>query len=336
MDGDKTVNEQDRCSGCGAPLRAGARFCTGCGTPSSGQPDDPAAPQAPDGQTQVHVGYQAQQGGYPAQSGQFPGTPQGYPQAPGHYSSLEAGYAASPGGYPGQPGGYQAVTPGYPNGPGGYPLPLPAHSVGASDGKRTGWLIGGVVAATLAVAGIGVGIYLAVSGGSSGQTRLLSTPSVSVIPASAKQSPSPATPTKAVVHTVGSSAPLPPSVSDSTTAPLRHVLTQASETRAVADTIQRHFSLISEHNFSAAYALLAPSLQTGESSWVASHREDGIYSVKVAVDPKLQSSDSATATIVNMTTLDGHGCKSWSGSWGLTKLAGQWRISESNISSSLC
>jgi hypothetical protein len=104
----------------------------------------------------------------------------------------------------------------------------------------------------------------------------------------------------------------------------------------VADTIQHHFSLISEHNFSAAYALLAPSLQTGESAWVASHREDGIYKVNVAVDAKLNSADSATATIVNMTTLDAHGCKSWSGSWNLERLAGQWRISESNISSSPC
>ncbi|MFZ1926656.1 MAG: hypothetical protein WAU42_11000 [Solirubrobacteraceae bacterium] len=104
----------------------------------------------------------------------------------------------------------------------------------------------------------------------------------------------------------------------------------------MADTIQRHFSLISEHNFSAAYALLAPSLQTGESSWVASHREDGIYKVNVAVDAKLDSADSATARIVNMTTLDGHGCKSWSGSWNLEKLSGQWRISESNISSTPC
>ena len=205
-----------------------------------------------------------------------------------------------------------------------------------SDAKRTGWLVGGVIAATLAVAGIGVGIYLALAGGSSGQTRLLSTPSVSVTPASAKQSSSSPGSSKTTIHAVGSSVTLPPSVSTSTTAPVRHVLTQESETRAVADTIQRHFSLISEHNFSAAYALLAPSLQSGESSWVASHREDGIYSVKVAVSPKLESSDSATATIVNMETHDAHGCKSWSGSWGLTKIAGRWRISESNISSNPC
>jgi hypothetical protein len=99
----------------------------------------------------------------------------------------------------------------------------------------------------------------------------------------------------------------------------------------VAETIKRHFSLISQHDFSAAYALLAPSLQSGESSWIQSHREDGIYKVDVSVDATLHSPDTATATVSNMTTLDAGGCKRWSGSWGLTKIDGAWRISEANV-----
>jgi hypothetical protein len=111
---------------------------------------------------------------------------------------------------------------------------------------------------------------------------------------------------------------------------------QVSEQQAVANTIQRHFSLISQHRFSAAYALLAPSLQTGESSWVSAHEADGIYSVNVAVNATVHSEGSATASIIKMTTLDGHGCKRWSGSWGLTRIGGQWRISESNLSQNPC
>lgn len=203
--------------------------------------------------------------------------------------------------------------------------------------KRTAWIIGGVAAALLAVAGIGVGIYVAVSGGSSGQPGVAPSPAVTVASAVVSQgsqsSSQPATP----AHNASPSESLPPSVQTSTISRgTRPAIAQASETQAVADTIQHHFSLISEHNFSAAYALLAPSLQTGESAWVASHREDGIYKVNVAVEAKLNSAGSATARIVKMTTLDAHGCKSWSGSWNLEKLGGQWRISESNISSTPC
>ena len=220
----------------------GARFCTGCGAPSAGPVGDADASQSQDAPA-----------GSSAQSAGFAAAP-GYPQEFDPYPQSAAGYHIAGPGYVGQVAGYPTAPTGYPTG--GYPVPPPTQAAGASDAKRMGWLIGGVVAATLAVAGIGVGIYLAVDGGSSGQTRLLSTPSVGVTPASAKQASS-AGPPKTTVHTVGSTVHLPPSVSVPTTAPVRHTFTQEGETRAVADTIQRHFSLISEHDFSAAYALLA-------------------------------------------------------------------------------
>lgn len=202
-----------------------------------------------------------------------------------------------------------------------------------------GWIVGAAVATVLILAAIGVGVYLAASGGSDGQTRLLTTPVVSAASTVAAQSPPPSSPRPATSSQRASSTNQSPILSLSAiraSAAARAKIGQSSETQAVADTIQHHFSLISEHNFSAAYALLAPSLQTGESSWVAAHREDGIYKVNVAVDAKLNSSDSATARIVKMTTLDSHGCKNWSGSWGLSKIGGQWRIGESNISSTAC
>lgn len=204
--------------------------------------------------------------------------------------------------------------------------------------KRTGWIVGGVAAALLAIIGMGVGIYVAASGGSGGQTGLVASPVVTAASAVANQSsPSSPQPSVSIHRHVTPNESLPPSAQPSAViARARPSIEASSETHAVADTIQHHFSLISEHDFSAAYALLAPSLQTGESSWIASHREDGIYKVNVAVDAKLNSSDSATANIVKMTTLDGHGCKSWSGSWNLVKLGSEWRISESNISSTPC
>jgi hypothetical protein len=184
----------------------------------------------------------------------------------------------------------------------------------------TAGIAGGIAAAVLLLVGAGVGIYLAASKGTAVQARL-------VAPAgSAGGSGAPGQALKS-----GNSPALPPSVAatPSTPAPI-------SASQAVANTIERHFTLIGEHRFSAAYALLAPNLQSGESTWIQSHREDGIYKVSVHVAPAITSSASATATIMNMTTLDGHGCKRWSGGWGLTRLGGQWRISQANVSFGAC
>lgn len=104
----------------------------------------------------------------------------------------------------------------------------------------------------------------------------------------------------------------------------------------VENTIQREFSLITEHKFSAAYALLAPSQQTGEAGWVNAHRGEGIYNVSVATTATVHSPESATASIVKMRTLDGEGCKNWTGSWNLIKIDGQWRINEANINPEPC
>jgi hypothetical protein len=204
------------------------------------------------------------------------------------------------------------------------------------------------VAGMLALVGIVVGLYFALSSGSGGQARLLVAPAVTTAAAAAEQrSSTSASSTQATSTSAPTSGPSTTSPSSPSRPPVpavapqpvsAHVAapSQVGEQHAVAATIHRHFLLIEQHHFSAAYALLAPSLQSGESSWIASHREDGIYNVSLTVEATVHSAASATARIAKMTTLDGHGCKNWSGSWGLTKIAGQWRISQANISSNPC
>jgi hypothetical protein len=307
--------------------------------------DQTAANPTPSGYPTPPGGYQTPPPGYPTTpETSYPGPPPIYPNTPhtgyqvpppGHPVAPQVGYPSPPLGYPTVPQG------GYPTPPAGYPAPpsypSPPNQPEQNRSKSTGWLVGGVAAATLAIVGIGVGIYAATSGDSSGPTQLVATPA----PTGGTTGASPASSTAASSSSTRSAAPsshaqprvaLPASV----VAPPRARIGQVSEQQAVANTIQRHFSLITQHKFSAAYALLAPSLQTGESSWIASHEGDGIYNVNVAVNATVHSESSATASIAKMTTLDGHGCKNWSGSWGLTKIAGQWRISESNISSTPC
>jgi len=311
-------------------------------TPQAGYPTPPpGSPIPPQG------GYPAPPPGYqpPSQAG-YPAPPSGYPQQP------QAGYPATPSAYqtppPGYPG-YAGQPPGYqPPPPGGYPMSAPGYPVQQAQAplpqqpeeKRPApsrWLIGGIAAAAVAIVGIGLAIVLA-TGGSSTQARLLAAPVVTG-----------ATPT---TSTASSSSAAAPSTHKSPSTPSRPAATkpapaivpvprasiaqQVGQQQDVESTIQSEFSLITEHKFSAAYALLAPSQQTGEAGWVDAHRGEGIYNVSVATNATINSPESATASIIKMRTLDGEGCKNWTGSWNLTKIDGQWRINEANINPEPC
>ena len=211
-------------------------------------------------------------------------------------------------------------------------------------------MIGATIAAVLALAAIGVGIFLAVSGGSSSghvsQVAAVRTQTVVTVTQPATTSTSQQSPEQTTPGTQATTGQAPSQTSTpggGTTTPAKPATPAAqaatpqnSQREQVADTVEKHFHLIGEHKFSAAYALLAPSLKTGEESWVQSHRENGIYKVDVSVSATVNSPESATASIVNMKTFDTEGCKNWSGSWGLTKIDGQWRISEANISAARC
>jgi zinc-ribbon domain len=351
--GPRGIDEQESCTSCGEPLRAGARFCGACGAPHpQSRPDLSGGRSAPPPRSAPPAHYASddpfQQDSrsapfYGPAAIEYP-TPPGYPTPPpAGYPTQAPGFEAQTVGYPAHPEHppppeYAAPAVGYPTQPPYVPPPQDA----PAGKQNTGWLVAGILAAVLVIAGIGVGVYLVVSTGSGGQAQLLSTPVVNdgsttsgpvALPTGGSTQASAGTPASVIgSHPAVASPSLPPSVATSSS----RSAAQSAERQAVAGTIQRHFALISEHKFTAAYALLAPSLQSGESSWVASHKEDGIYKVDVLVNAKLDSSDSATATVMKMTTLDSHGCKSWSGSWNLTKIGGQWRISESHVSSVPC
>jgi hypothetical protein len=364
------------CKSCGVPFSPGARFCRGCGAARPQIPSDapPTADAASDARTAVHphADEQAQQDAAPVSAAGQPQPGAAYhapaqarsptppapsarpdeggaaspaPQPPAHdgYPVIPPGYQPSAPGYPGyagQPPGYQAPPhPGYATPAAGYPVqqgqaPLPQHHEQRSTTSR--WLIGGIAAAVVAIVGVGVAVVLS-TGGSSTPTQLVAAPVVTggsstvTTPAStaAKTSPPshPSTPTPST-PTVTTPAVV--------TTPRVTISQQVGQRQAVENTIHQEFALISEHKFSAAYALLAPSLQTGEEGWVDSHREEGIYNVSVATNATIHSPESATASIISMRTLDGGGCKDWTGSWNLLKVDGQWRIDEANLTPESC
>jgi hypothetical protein len=356
------ITQEDHCQSCGSSFGTDAHFCRGCGAarpeiPGPGGAAQPVeAPTAAHSSTEPHEDQPPPPDGYPtapapgyqppSQAG-YPAPPPGYPQQPqAGYPAPPSAYQAPPSGYP----GYAGQPPGYqPPPPGGYPMPAPGYPVHQAQAplpqqpeeKRPApsrWLIGGIAAAAVAIVGIGLAIVLA-TGGSSTQARLLAAPVVTgATPATSTASSSSAPATTSTNHS-SSTHSTPPATKPAPAivpVPRASIAQQVGQQQEVKNTIQREFSLITEHKFSAAYALLAPSQQTGEAGWVDAHRGEGIYNVSVATNATINSPESATASIVKMRTLDGEGCKNWTGSWNLTKIDGQWRINEANINSEPC
>jgi heat shock protein HslJ len=86
--------------------------------------------------------------------------------------------------------------------------------------------------------------------------------------------------------------------------------------------------------------VIAPELQAqteGRESWIADQQRDNMLSAAVAVEPTLTSDTTATATIERLDTdAEGSGCNTWSGSYGLAQIYGEWRISEAALTRSEC
>jgi hypothetical protein len=291
-------------------------------------PSPPSGARSPQAPSPAPGPPSEESSGHPGQGWQQP--PAGY--QPPAYDGPSAYQVAQPGQY-----GPSGPPPNYPGGPtyGFEGHHHPAVQPPQRQGRGSGILIAAIGAGVVAVLAIIVVVYVAASGNSSTPTRLVSAPAVT---STAAANTEPARPSPRSGGHGDSSHPQPaPVITRTAPRPAPSPApSPAADDHAVSEVIQRHFSLITNHEFSAAYALLAPSLKTGESSWVAAHEADGIYNVSVAVKASVHSPSSATATIVKMTTLDGHGCKNWTGDWGLTKLDGDWRISESDLTQSAC
>jgi hypothetical protein len=111
---------------------------------------------------------------------------------------------------------------------------------------------------------------------------------------------------------------------------------RAVEATRVEQAVRSHWQARESGDAAAAFAIFAPSLQGqvgGLSKFSSDLDEDGLYSVTVAVDATVTGATSATASFQQLhTEARLTGCKDWSGSYGMTKIDGDWRISSSSLS----
>jgi hypothetical protein len=96
------------------------------------------------------------------------------------------------------------------------------------------------------------------------------------------------------------------------------------------------WNLIGTEDFSAAAAKWAPG--SLDSGWIASHQQEAPITVSnLSVgSPTLNSAGDATVPLLSLRTTASDGCKTWSGSYDVTKVNGQWLMNHANINPGSC
>lgn len=90
--------------------------------------------------------------------------------------------------------------------------------------------------------------------------------------------------------------------------------------------------------YAAAYAYLAPgTVSQSETQFVSNEEAAAISQVQFAGELAASHGATATVTVTNLRTVDGHyGCRTWTGSYQMTYQASRWLIAQSNITPAAC
>ena len=223
-----------------------------------------------------------------------------------------------------------APPPGPPQGP-GY-LPAEQQPPPPQKPDRPGWLVPVSIACVLLVLGIGAAVVIAVSSG--GDDPKLVAPATASVAAT-----TPKTTTTVYVKPKAAKKKKKKVVVTSNNTPTSNITpvqNTAADRVAIENVLNRHFQALVDGNYMSSYNDLTGSLASGSSSWVDAQRQDGLYEFSLNVSPSVNGS-TASAQIVNFTTKAADsGCHSWSGAWGMTKIGGTWKISQSSLSRGGC
>jgi RING finger family protein len=110
--------------------------------------------------------------------------------------------------------------------------------------------------------------------------------------------------------------------------------------RQVQQALRNHFNNLANGYYDAAYRDLTPTEGEeigGESSWVTAQEEDELEGFDLQVNTALFDSNAARARIVEFQTRSrATGCKEWSGYWEMSKVYGEWLISEAKLEDESC
>jgi hypothetical protein len=110
--------------------------------------------------------------------------------------------------------------------------------------------------------------------------------------------------------------------------------------RQIQRALSAHFNRLAAGHYETAYSDLTPSEGEsigGESGWVEAQEEDQLENFSLTVETSLYDPHSAQATIVEFeTNALATGCNDWSGYWEMSKVYGEWLISEAKLEKEPC
>lgn len=133
----------------------------------------------------------------------------------------------------------------------------------------------------------------------------------------------------------GSTSAVAPSASESSQSTQS---TQSSPAGSPLSTLSSYWHAIGAHQFSIAYALLAPgAVSLTESQFVSGEQQAGIGSAKFSGTVASNSGSTGTVQVKSLITHDAqYGCRSWTGSYEMTDQGGSWQIEKASITPSSC
>lgn len=214
-------------------------------------------------------------------------------------------------------------------------VPYVVQASPSAGGPPVGLVAALVGAGLLALAGVTAAIVLALSGNDDAAPAPLTTSPIATTPTS----------TVTVIERTttvrrSSSASSRRSTSSRSTAPAASIAastpSRSSDRAEIRSVVQRHWSLVEQGQYVAAYALLAPGTQD-RAAWLQDKETDRPSTASISLgQPTLTSSTTATVPVLNLHTVANSGCNNWSGFYRMSKIGGEWKIAKAKISPTPC
>ncbi len=129
-----------------------------------------------------------------------------------------------------------------------------------------------------------------------------------------------------------------PRTSRTTSTPRRTGAAPSRPAPTALTAVSTYWDAIERQDFAAAYAILAPgAVPQTEAEWASTEQSTRIESVRFNGEVGDSSSTAAAITVVSLVTVDQRfGCRSWTGTYRMTRLAGHWLIARADITPHPC
>lgn len=118
---------------------------------------------------------------------------------------------------------------------------------------------------------------------------------------------------------------------------LETIYQQSVHVSAPLQALDGYWLAISAHNFAGALRYVVPSVVGSAFRFVSSEHSEGVHSAQFQGRVISQRGSTATVRIVSLTTHNQrYSCRTWTGTYKLSRRGGRWLIQRANITPAPC